>query len=477
MTEPSAPGADKPRSEEHFAGRALFERMAESPMSFWYWPDCSKPGFLSLGKTLRRLGYAEEEIPHEFGRYMDLVHGQDKPRLTRMVEDILQGTLTGDYEMEFRLRRKDGSYSWARVSASVEPHDRSRAPSVFGVTRILAPSEELHTPALRSSEDALHTVLNEIGYPVVLMALNGEVLQQNAAATRTISRDLPLHNGSRLYCPFLHETDGARVILDFIESVASSGQRRERELWRFGRWWHVHLVPLRNHQGEVTRLLLLAQDISTLKAEQEAQLAREKALTKTLVREVHHRIKNHLQGLVGLLRLQPATSRTVGGVIDNAVAQIQSIATVHGLQAQAGGAATEFSLLVTKIVEALQVGLPIPVTCIVEPPHAPPWSVPQEEAVPLAIAIGELFTNAVKHTRNVPGACVQGRLFGADGNIELRITNAPAQLPEGFSLADPLRRGTGLDLVRALLPRERAELQMAQEGDIVTTRLRLRPKD
>ncbi len=441
MTEPS---------ELDPAGRAFCAHMADSPMSSWCWPDCSKPQVLSLGNTLRRLGYANEEIAHDLSRYVTLVHDDDTPRLLRTAEAIRKGTLTGDYEMEFRLRRSNGSYSWARVTASVVTRGPSLAPSVFGVTRILAPSEELHTPALRSSEDAPAHRARRDRISGGADGADGVVLQQNAAMTRIITQGSPPAAEARCYCPFLHEADGKPIIRDFTEGVARSSQRRELELWRFDRWWHVHLVPLRNHQGAVTRLLLLAQDISTLKAEQEAQLAREKALTNTLVREVHHRIKNHLQGLVGLLRSHPESWRTVRDVIDNAVVQIQSIATVHGLQAQEGLAAIELPLLVSHIVETLRVGSLIPVTCIVEHSQAPPWSVPQEEAVPLAIAIGELLMNAVKHTPNTPGARVQGRLSCAGGDVELRIINAPARLPQGFALSDPLRPSTGLDLVRAL---------------------------
>jgi two-component sensor histidine kinase/PAS domain-containing protein len=456
------------------AAREFVDCMGKSPMSYWCWPDCSKSKVFSLGNTLQRLGYSDEELQsREIAGYLMLLHPQDMPQVTNVINDIRAGTLTGDHDMAVRLRRKDGTYSWARVSACIVAQEDSRAASVFAVTRLLGSNEDQRPYALRSSDDALHAVLDEIGNPVVLMEIDGKVLQQNAAATRIMSQDAPAHGGTPLYCPFLHETDGARSVSDFIESVASSGQRQERELWRFGRCWHVHLVPLRNKRGTVTRLLLLAQDISTFKADQEAQLAREKALTNTLVREVHHRIKNHLQGLVGLLRSSPETGRSVQEVLDTAIAKVQSIATVHGLQAEEG-AAIELPRLVGSIIATLGVGSSVPVTCILEPSVAPIWSVPSEEAVPLAIAVGELLMNAVKHTPCGPGANVQARLRCAEDHVELHIRNAPAQLPEGFSISDPLRPSTGLDLVMALLPRKRAELQIVQDGDAVTTRLFLR---
>ncbi|HUI59286.1 MAG TPA: PAS domain-containing protein [Steroidobacteraceae bacterium] len=470
----SEQGAGGPDSAAQLISGEFFRCMSESPMSCWCWPDCFNPRMLSIGNTLQKLGYAPQELGDDIHGYLTVVHPQDKPRLETMLQDVLGHARTGDYETEFRLRRKDGTYCWVRVVASFALSSSTGCLSAFGVTRILGPTEEAHSSALQLSEDALSTVLDEIGYPVVLMTLEGQVLQQNAATARVVSQAIAPRNGIPHYCPFLHEADGTIIIPDFVESVLRSGRREDREVWRFDRWWHIYLVPLRNKDKEVRRLLLLAEDISAFKAEQEARLARERELTRTLVREVHHRIKNHLQGLVGLLRSQPETWRSVRDVIDDAVVQIQSIAAVHGLLAEDGTASIEIAALVSQVVETLRIGTSIPIRCILDPPDWQPFSISQEDAVPFAVAIGELLMNAVKHTEGAPGAYVESRLSCKDDEIELNITNAPARLPEGFSLAGSVGPGTGLDLVKALLPPDRYLFDIVQDGDAVTTRLRVK---
>lgn len=345
--------------------------------------------------------------------------------------------------------------------------------SAFGVTRLVDASEETPNSALRLSEDALSTVLDEIGYPVVLMRLDGTVLQHNKATVRVLGSPFGQGTGSHGYCRFLHHEDGRPVDGDFIKGVVQSGQRNEREIWRFGRWWRVHLVPLRNAEDEVRRLLLLAEDISPLKSEQEAQLAREKALTGTLVREVHHRIKNHLQGLVGLLRLQSGPNTSASDVVNDAVAQIQSIAAVYGLLAKDGATSVDFSALIVQIVNVLRVGAPIHLECVIEPSCSKPLSVSQEESVPLAIAVGELLMNALKHTSVGPDSRAVGRLACQNGIVELCITNSPAKLPEGIGPTRFAESNTGLALVMALLPRDRSSLEITQDGEAVQTRLKL----
>ena len=321
------------------------------------------------------------------------------------------------------------------------------------------------------SEDALNTVLNEIGHPVVLMNTDGVIVQANDAAARV--------GGHRAtcgrFCPFLHEVDGSALFSGFTEGVISLGQSATRELQRFGRWWHIHLVPLRDTDNAVCRVLLLAQDITSIKAEQATQLARERALTRTLVREVHHRIKNHLQGLIGLLRRQSGSQFSHAELMDAAVAQIQSVATVHGLLARSGQTSIDFAALVEQIIAVTKTGSPIAVHFTLESASWQPMALSEEEAVPLAIAVGELLTNAIKHTADTNGAKVEGTLCNRAGRIVLTISNTPARLPEGFRLSGSTGSQSGLDLVQALLSRGRSELAIWPDGNTVIARLSLIP--
>jgi signal transduction histidine kinase len=99
------------------------------------------------------------------------------------------------------------------------------------------------------------------------------------------------------------------------------------------------------------------------------------------------------------------------------------------------------------------------------------WTLPEAEAIPLALSLNELLANAVKHGG---GADVECTLLGSDDEVRIEIRNR-GRLPEGFSL-DRVGSGVfGLGLVRALLPRRSALLQLQQEADRVLTRLTLHP--
>ena len=73
------------------------------------------------------------------------------------------------------------------------------------------------------------------------------------------------------------------------------------------------------------------------RAAEQARLQAAIAQREVLVREVHHRIKNNLQGVAGLLQQNAARHPELAAVLSEAVGQVQAIAQVYGLQVGASG--------------------------------------------------------------------------------------------------------------------------------------------
>jgi PAS domain S-box-containing protein len=224
--------------------------------------------------------------------------------------------------------------------------------------------------------------------------------------------------------------------------------------------------------GDATaaRIFAVAEDITeTLRLEQ-ARLDDAIKQRDMLVREVHHRIKNNLQGVAGLLQ-QSASSRPELAVpLAEVVGRIQAIAQVHGLQVR-----DDEALVAVRVAAAVfdnlgrTFGIAIPVA-VDAPDAVERWLLPDQEAVPLALVINELGTNAIKH--RAPGAAVEARLQALPDGLAIEIASAGA-LPEGFDLARLGPSPSGLGLVKALLPRRGARLALFQRGDRVVARAEL----
>ena len=261
----------------------------------------------------------------------------------------------------------------------------------------------------------------------------------------------------------------ARLRRDMEQALATSEvTTREYVTEQDGepRIWDARYLPLSAIPGQPPdQLLLVATDVTEQRTAQEARFEAAIAQREMLVKEVHHRIKNNLQGVAGLLQQIAQRKPEVAGPISEVVGQVQAIAQVYGLQVGASGP-LQFEGVVEAITSSVQrtFGRPIRFEATgIEPGR---WMLPEAEAIPIALTLNELLTNAVKHCVGAPDIAVHCTFACTDAEVQVLITN-PGALPEGFNLARIPGGVSGLGLVRALLPRRSAQLALSQQGEQV----------
>ena len=232
--------------------------------------------------------------------------------------------------------------------------------------------------------------------------------------------------------------------------------------------WDMRIVSLDSGSGP--QLLLVASDVTEQRVAEQARFDAAVSQREMLVKEVHHRIKNNLQGVAGLLQQTAARRPEVAALISEAVGQVQAIAQVHGLQVGVSG-----PLRILPLIEAITAsvqrtfGRAVLVQVQGTPPHR--FALPEAESIPIALTINELLTNAIKHSAPGEIRCV---LHCDEARLAISVYN-PGQLKAGFSLAQVPPGVSGLGLVRALLPRRTATLTLLQDGTEVAARIVLVP--
>jgi two-component sensor histidine kinase len=188
-----------------------------------------------------------------------------------------------------------------------------------------------------------------------------------------------------------------------------------------------------------------------------------------LVKEVHHRIKNNLQGVAGLLQQIAQRKPEVAGPIAEVVSQVQAIAQVYGLQVGESGPLQLMSV-VEAITASVQRTFGRTIRFTASGSTAPQWMLPEAESIPIALTLNELLTNAVKHSAASPDSAspaeVHCTLDCRDADVEVTIANR-ATLPPQFNIARIPGGVSGLGLVRALLPRRSASISLEQRGEQV----------
>jgi PAS domain S-box-containing protein len=231
------------------------------------------------------------------------------------------------------------------------------------------------------------------------------------------------------------------------------------------RVWDARYLPLSSPGQPPDTLLLVATDVTEQRAAQEAKFDAAIAQREMLVKEVHHRIKNNLQGVAGLLQQIGVRRPEVAGLMAEVVGQVQAIAQVYGLQVGMTGPLRSVSV-VEAIAASVQRTFGRDIAFSVRGEQADLWVFPEAESIPIALTLNELLTNAVKHCTGGEAGAVSCALECREATVRVVVANTGG-LPEGFNLARFPGGVSGLGLVRALLPRRSASLTLEQHGQQV----------
>lgn len=214
-------------------------------------------------------------------------------------------------------------------------------------------------------------------------------------------------------------------------------------------------------QGHYTHYVAHVVDDTAAQLQEQQRLQQEAAHRAALVREVHHRIKNNLQGILALLRQFAQKTPELARPMQEAIGQVQAISTIHGLQGKSASARMRLCELVDAIAEEVSKVWQRPIRVRRALPWQP-WWVAEMEAVPVALIVHELLLNAVKHSSTHADA-VDAHLRRSETGtgLELHLRNSGVW-PQAQSQA--WVQGSGLGLIDALMPRHSAALHHMQEG-------------
>jgi len=123
----------------------------------WDWDLRDNSLFLSA-RWKEMLGYRDEELPNEFSTFEDRLHPEDRPAVMEYAKRYLQGELR-DYNIEFRMRCKDGSYRWILARGSAVRDDWGIAYRMAGSHTDITPRKISEIELAQSREELQRTNL------------------------------------------------------------------------------------------------------------------------------------------------------------------------------------------------------------------------------------------------------------------------------------------------------------------------------
>ncbi len=214
----------------------------------------------------------------------------------------------------------------------------------------------------------------------------------------------------------------------------------------------VRCIPVLE-QGRVSGAVVLLRDVSELRRRDRLLLSKD-----ATIREIHHRVKNNLQTISSLLRLQGRrlASPEAKDAIEESVRRISSIALVHETLSRDAGEDVPFLDILRPLLRMVEEGLVSPDRHVELGIAGDPGTLPATIATPMAVVLNELLQNAVDHAFPAangddarPPGHVRVELANDARELTVRVVDDGVGLPEGFSVAST--KGLGLSIVRALV--------------------------
>lgn len=191
------------------------------------------------------------------------------------------------------------------------------------------------------------------------------------------------------------------------------------------------------------KTLVLCRDITELRDRD-----RELITKDATIKEIHHRVKNNLQTVAALLRLQSRRTKSEDArdALRDAMRRVTSIATVHEILSQGFDEEVEFDEIADRILE--MVGDVAATTGELIATRTGTFGmVPAEVATPLSLALTELCHNGVEHGLNSGSGQIVVRPRVSDETLSVEVVDNGAGLPAGFEIGDSL----GLSIVTTLI--------------------------
>jgi two-component system, sensor histidine kinase PdtaS len=214
-----------------------------------------------------------------------------------------------------------------------------------------------------------------------------------------------------------------------LEALAD-GEPLESEVEARGAVVLRRLLPL-TREHHVLGGLMLVREVTELRRHERLLLYKD-----ATIREIHHRVKNNLQTVASLLRLQSRrlTSDESRQALAESVRRISSIALVHETLSQDSRQRVSFDKVAQRLVEMLGTGLTDPERPVSMELRGDAGELPAEVATPLALVLSELVQNSVEHAFPSRGGTIVIDLERRSASLHLLVTDDGVGIPEGWSL-------------------------------------------
>lgn len=411
------------------------------------------------------LGYTLTDLQNK--TILDITHPEDVAATVENGNQLLTGAVH-QCEQEKRYLHKNGQIVNAILRITLV-RTAQGDPSYF-LSQILDITERKQTEAaLRQSELSLRGIFEQSALGIFIADQSGHYIKVNPALEEMLGYSAAeLANMS--FCDFTHPEDAPQNWQLFQEVL--NGQREhyrleKRYIHRNGQvfWCRLAVSSVRDPEGKNLFTIGISEDITE---EKRAELQIQAALQEKeiLLREVHHRVKNNLQIISSLLRLQAdqIKSRKYARVFKDAGSRIQAMSLIHeGLYQSTNLAAVDLNQYLHNLISNLFHSYGVNPESIRASIRAEGIRLSIDDAVLCGLIINELVTNSLKYAFPKGGSGEIRVLFSQTRKYtQLQVSDNGIGLPPDFDFKET--QSLGLQLVATLTDQLEGKIELKNKA-------------
>ena len=293
-----------------------------------------------------------------------------------------------------------------------------------------------------------------VGDGLVRINVSGEVLFASPNARSALNRvgwdkDLEGQNFGQVLDSLVSPISPLNPKEENWQISMSGKQLRREEFENSGGVLDLLAIPLTEGDNRIGAVVLV-HNVTELRRKDRALISKD-----ATIREIHHRVKNNLQTVSALLRLQARRIEDpkASAAIEEAVRRVVSIALVHETLSATSQDLVQFDEVITKIIQGAS-ELNIRPNEIQIKKVGEFGLISSMVATPLALVLTELIHNALEHGLSTSGDLVELRINRQAASMTITVTDNGAGIPNDFSLE--LNTNLGLQIVQTLTKNELA---------------------
>lgn len=295
--------------------------------------------------------------------------------------------------------------------------------------------DRLRTQALKVSEARFRAILAAEPECVKVVGPSGRLLEMNPAGLVMLEADTVDEVRARPLADFVVPQDRDAFNRLFETVIGGGSGRLEFQIVGLRgtrRWLETYATPLQEG-AEDRNMLAITRDISETKRT-EAALRSSLREKEALLKEVHHRVKNNLQVVASLLRLEGrrVDDPSTVSVLDQMQGRIQSMALLHEALYRSGDfARVDLASYIRQLTSQIMRSASARVGSVALRLELASVMVDIDQAIPCGLIVNELASNSLKH----------GFPEGRTGELRIRLSHPPSGSPLVLSVSDD---GVGL---------------------------------